>query len=148
MLNQAKDSNETKAMQTAGEWIIVRDAGLWLVGMPVYERIPILEDQPILMGLSPVFELTVNVQPQVDPRTGRPSGVVVNDHAQPMLLMGSMTRSWKLSPGANVWPVRGNSREQSIRAAIVRAEEMTRQMRAQDSGLTIAREIPKIGRIQ
>lgn len=114
---------------TVADWVIVRDGGMWLVGKPSVS-------EPVL---SPVFELTNQVQQT-------PQGITLNYGAQPLMLLASID-TWRLSPDANVWPVKGCAAEKHIRDAIERAQAMVQAMRAAQAGLVIAREMPK-GRIQ
>lgn len=146
MSNQANGT----ATEMNRDWVIARDDGLWLVGRIAHDPEGLKPGDGLPLRLEPVFELTVQVQPQIDPRTRQPVGININDHAQPLLLMGALANSWKLSSGANTWPVRGlgSTREKSVRTAIDRAEDMVRQMRAQEAGLVLVSDMPKIGRVQ
>lgn len=121
----------TNGLGAHPDWVIVRDGGMWLVG------------KRDLLGpvLSPVFELTNQVH-QAD--SG--GGILLTYGAQPLMLLASI-ETWRMTPDANVWPVKGCSAEKHIRDAIERAQGMVQSMRAQQAGLVIAREMPK-GRAQ
>lgn len=115
----------TNGAAQPADWLIVRDGGMWLLG------------KRDLLGpvLSPVFELHCQVQQT-------PQGVAVTHIAQPIMLIATID-TWRMSPDANTWPVKGCSAEKQIRDALLRAEGVLQSMRAQQAGLVIAREMPK-----
>lgn len=119
----SNEKTTEKAAETR-EWVIVRDGGMWLVG----------ERGPLGLVLSPVFELTSNMQQT-------PQGFALTYGAQPMMMLASID-TWRLSPDANQWRVQGCAAEKHIREAIHRAQNLVQTMRAQQAGLVIAREMP------
>lgn len=119
--------NETQEKAPESDWIIARDGGMWLVGKEVLDGDG--------WRLSPAFELHVQVE-QVG------ANARINYACQPLLLLPSLDR-WRLCSSTNTWPVRGQTNERVIRAAIAQAEQMVLSMRAQMSGLQIAQTMPK-----
>lgn len=126
--------------KTEADWIVAHDAGKWLVGRPT--------DDMTTTVLSPVLELHCQTIPldangRVCPPNQQPAGVKINYVAQPLLLITSID-TWRLSPEAQSWPVKGASVEAALRSAIAQGEEQRDHMRAQQAGLTLARTMPKM----
>ena len=113
------------------DWIVIRDRGLWLLGLPSVSN---------PKHLTKVFELTCQVQQSVNPAT-RAVNVDIRYGAQPPMLLPSMAAAWTLTDDAATWPVKGLSSERSIRDAIANCEKMIVEMRAAASGIVV----PKVG---
>ncbi len=117
------------------DWVIARDGGLWLVGIPCDISGMPREVTPLTPAhhLSPVFELHCQVK-----QDG--ARVHIGYAAQPILLL-TIDR-WNLAEGCNVWPIRGMSVEKGLRDAIAMGETTAMQMRAASAGIQIAASMP------
>ena len=104
--------------ELGANWMIARDAGLWLVGL----------QKEGLAVLAPVFELGIHVVPTQ-------AGIQVTYHARPLLLCPSMAESWDLSASSQWWPLKGSTVETQVRAAVNDAEAQLLAMRMAASGL-------------
>lgn len=131
------------------DWIIAHDQGKWLIGRPTWTlgsgAPPLLGGTPTKCELQPCFELhmqTIPVDGRGNPTQGPPAGFKINYVAQPIMLITSLD-SWTLSPYANSWPVKGQSVESILRSAVQQAEDQVASMRAQQAGISLARELPQ-----
>ena len=140
MNHHERPLNGAPAVQTTDRICVVRDGGMWLIGV-VRESLESLGEN--VRGvrhtktLEPAFELGVQMQQHQQ-------GTIVSHVAQPLMLIPGMS-TWKLGADAQIWNIEtlGSKMAANLRGAYDRAKDMAAAMRAAASGLTLATSMPR-----